>query len=157
MNPPRETCAAARALIQKFEGLRLDAYDDGAGVWTIGWGHTRNVRRGQTITRAQAEILFEEDVKIAAEAVARLTAPIILNDHQFGALVSFVFNLGESKLKNSTLLKCVQAGDFCGAHAEFSRWVYATVRDASGRPVKVVFKGLVNRRAAEADLWSTPC
>lgn len=153
----RRACAAARTLIQKFEGLRLESYNDGGGVWTIGWGHTRDVRRGQTITRADAERFFEEDLSAAEEAVARLTAPVSLNDHQFGALVSFVFNLGENRLRTSTLLKCVQAGDFKSAQAEFMRWVYTTVRDASGRTVKVAFQGLVNRRKAEADLWATPC
>lgn len=139
--------SAAYELIKEYEGLRLHAYQDSDGVWTIGWGHTGDVQAGDVITAHQAEVLLAADVAVAEAAVRRLvTAP--LTQGQFDALVSFVFNLGAGRLKGSTLLTKLNARDYAGAAAEFGRWTKGTV---AGR--KVTLPGLVKRRAAERAMF----
>lgn len=138
---------AAYELIKEYEGLRLHAYQDSAGVWTIGWGHTGDVRRGQSITVHQAEALLALDIGIAAAAVNRhVDAP--LSQGMFDALVSFTFNLGEERLAQSTLLKKLNLRDYHAAANEFTKWTKATVK---GR--KVTLPGLVRRRAAERAMF----
>ena len=138
---------AAYALIKEFEGLRLHAYQDSAGVWTIGWGHTGDVKRGQSITIHQAEALLALDIGIAAAAVNRhVEAP--LSQNMFDALVSFTFNLGERRLAESTLLKKLNLRDYAAAAAEFGKWVKATIKGK-----KVTLPGLVRRRAAERAMF----
>lgn len=138
---------AAYDLIKEFEGLRLHAYQDSAGVWTIGWGHTGDVRSGQSITVHQAEALLALDIGIAAAAVNRhVEAP--LSQNMFDALVSFTFNLGEGRLAQSTLLKKLNLRDYHAAAAEFPKWVKATVRGK-----KITLPGLVRRRAAERAMF----
>ena len=138
---------AAYALIKEFEGLRLHAYQDSAGVWTIGWCHTGDVKRGQSITIHQAEALLALDIGIAAAAVNRhVEAP--LSQNMFDALVSFTFNLGEKRLAQSTLLKKLNMRDYAAAAREFAKWVKATI---GGK--KVTLPGLVRRRAAECALF----
>jgi lysozyme len=129
-------------LIKHFEGLRLKAYQDSVGVWTIGVGHTKDVRRGDIITEAQADAFLKEDVS-DAEAAVRKYCPVTTQG-QFDALVSFTFNLGAGSLKDSTLRRKHNEGDYDGAANEFKRWVNA------GR---VKLNGLVRRRAAEAELY----
>ena len=130
-------------LVKRFEGLRLGAYQDAAGVWTIGYGHTGNVHPGQRITEAHAEQLLRKDVAWAEDAV-RKNVDVPLSQGQFDALVSFTFNLGAGALQRSTLLQKLNAGDYAGAQAEFGRFVHA-----GGR----VLPGLVRRRADEAELF----
>ena len=138
---------AAYDLIKEFEGLRLHAYQDSAGVWTIGWGHTGDVKRGQSITIHQAEALLALDIGIAAAAVNRhVEAP--LSQNMFDALVSFTFNLGERRLAESTLLKKLNLRDYAAAAAEFGKWVKATIKGK-----KVTLPGLVRRRAAERAMF----
>ncbi len=132
-------------LIKGFEGLRLSAYQDSAGVWTIGYGHTGGVRPGQRISQAQAEQYLRSDVRWAEQAV-RDNVKVPLSQNQFDALVSFTFNVGAGALKDSTLLKKLNAGDYAGAQAEFGRWV-----NAGGQRLE----GLVRRRAEEAQLFGS--
>lgn len=135
---------ATLALIKQWEGLRLSAYQDVAGVWTIGYGHTGGVRIAQRITEAEAERLLRVDLDRFEAAVDRhVTVP--LNDNQFGALVSFAFNVGERAFASSTLLRKLNAGDHAAVPTELAKW-----NRAGGR----VVAGLVNRRAAEAGLWA---
>lgn len=133
-------------LIKSFEGCRLTAYQDSAGVWTIGYGHTGGVDSGQTITQAQADDYLRSDVQWAQQCVNDAVSHDI-TPNQFAALVSFTFNVGCQALKDSTLLRCVNASDYAGAKAQFGLWVHA-----GGK----VLDGLVRRRAAEAALFSTP-
>jgi lysozyme len=148
----RSTSERGIALIQQYESLRLDAYRDGGGVWTIGWGHTALARPGMVITRAEAERLLRGDLETAEREVAkRVTVP--LNQSQFDALVSFEFNTGGLVLRgskgqpqDSTLLTLLNTGDYIGAAAEFAKWH----RD-NGKRVK----GLLRRRAAEMVLFLT--
>ena len=134
-------------LIKRSEGLELKAYPDpgsGGDPWTIGYGHTKGVKRGQVITPDQADAFLLEDVAEFERAVRRL-APKTTKG-QFDALVSFAFNVGSANLEKSTLLKKHNAGDYAGAKAEFDKWKFA-----SGK----VLKGLVTRRAAEAELYGS--
>ena len=93
-------------LIKKFEGLRLEAYLCPAGVWTIGYGHTKGVKKGQVITQLEADNLLKEDLSSFEKGVTSLIKSNI-NQNQFDSLVSFAFNLGLANLKSSTLLKKV--------------------------------------------------
>jgi lysozyme len=134
------------ALIKHFEGLRLSAYDDGVGIWTVGYGHTAGVKRGQTITEAEAEAFLRDDLAGAEAAVTKL-AKTPLNQNEFDALVSFVFNCGAAAFAGSTLLRQLNGGDKSAVPEELARWNHAAGR---------VMAGLTKRRAAEAALWSTP-
>jgi lysozyme len=130
--------------IKRFEGLRLNAYLDSVGVPTIGYGHTKTALMGQVITAAKAEELLRDDLADAERAVEKYVK-VPLNENQFAALVSFVFNLGSGTLQKSTLLKKLNAGDYDAVPREMMRFI-----NAGGKPLK----GLVTRRAAEAGLWA---
>jgi lysozyme len=132
------------ALIKKFEGLRLKAYKDSVGVWTIGYGHTKGVVSGMSISDGQADAYLRTDADVAGAGVRSLvTVPI--DQNQYDALVSFAFNLGVSALKGSTLLKKLNQGDYHGAADQFSRWVFAGNKKLDG---------LVKRREAERQLFT---
>lgn len=132
-------------LIKKYEGCRLTAYKCPAGVWTIGYGHTRGVAKGQKITHKQAEDFLISDLKTFENGVNKaVSAPI--NQHQFDALVSFCYNCGLKAFETSTLLKKLNVKDYDGAANEFSRW-----NKSNGK----VLAGLTKRRAAEKRLFTT--
>lgn len=135
-------------LIKGFEGKRLTAYDDGVGVWTIGYGTIKypngvRVKKGDTCTDAQAESYLKNDLVKFESAINRLVkAP--LNQNQFDALASFTYNLGETNLSKSTLLKKLNAKDYASAADQFLVW-----NRAGGK----VLNGLVRRREAERNLF----
>ena len=143
---------ASLNLITQWEGLRTEAYQDQKGVWTIGYGHTSaagapKVTKGMKITKQEALEIFERDLTLAKKGVDRLVK-VTLNDNQYGALVSFVHNLGEGNFKNSTLLKKVNSKDFDAIPTELLKWVNIRING------KLTFsKGLWNRRKAEGALW----
>lgn len=143
----RQVNEAALALIKQWEGKRLIAYQDVAGVWTIGYGSTRGVRQGMRITDAEATDRLRTDLR-EAEAAVEGAVKVALNDNQFGALVSFVFNIGTGAFRGSSLLRKLNAGDYEAVPGELAKWNKARV-DGKLRPVA----GLSNRRAAEAGLW----
>lgn len=129
--------------IQEFEGLRLTAYKCPAGVWTIGFGHTKGVKMGQTITKSQAETLLRGDLLPCEEYVRGLN--LELTQGQFDALVDFCFNLGTAALQRSTLLQKIRTkADEQTIRGEFAKWV-----NAGG----VRLEGLVKRRTWEADRY----
>lgn len=132
-------------LTESFEGLRLEAYQDQVGVWTIGYGHTSGVTPGMVCTQDQAQAWLLEDVQGASFAVNRMVT-VQLNQNQFDALVDFTFNLGSGNLASSTLLRLLNAGDFTGAANEFPKWNHAG---------GVVVDGLTKRRKAEQELFLT--
>lgn len=134
---------AGLELIKQFEGFRAKAYQCQAGVWTIGYGTTKNIQKGDTITEARATALLTHDIIDAEESVTRLVK-VPLNQNQFDALVSFVYNCGVGNFGKSTLLKLVNKGDFIGAVGEFPKW-----NKAAGKPSA----GLTRRRQAEAALF----
>src|SRR3954449_9408710 len=120
-----KTSGAGLQLIVRFEGVRLNAYDDGVGVWTIGVGHTgRDVRPGLVISMNRALALLRQDVAGAEAAVNQLVKRP-LNQSQFDALVSLVFNTGPLPL-HKTLGSCLNNGDFHGTSLEFGKWCKAT-------------------------------
>ena len=133
------------ALTKSFEGLHLGAYQDCAGNWTIGYGHTGpSVSRGQVISEAEAERLLQADL---AEAVACVNHAVqaLISQNQFDAMVDFCFNAGRGNFVQSTLLRKVNSGDLQGAVAQFAQWVHAG---------GVVVAGLLRRRNAEAALFN---
>lgn len=138
-----KTSEKGKALIKKYEGCRLKAYKCPAGVLTIGYGHTNNVRADDVITQAEADKLLDIDIAIKEKEVnSVLKVPV--TQGQYDALVSFTFNLGIGNLKKSTLLRLVNQGKYKNASNEFSRWVYA-----GGK----VLAGLVKRRNEEKELF----
>jgi lysozyme len=135
--------AEGLSLIKKFEGCELEAYKCSAGVWTIGYGHTKGVEEGMTITKDQAEeMLLEELVeyeKAVEEAVHNQ-----LDQCMFDALVSWTYNLGPTNLNSSTMLKVLNAGEYDEVPSQIKRW-----NKAGGK----VLEGLIRRREAEALLF----
>ncbi len=130
----------ALALIRRWEGCRLTAYQDVAGIWTIGWGATGpGITRGVTWSQAQADERLAADVNRFMAGVAKaLKRPA--TDHQLGAMVSLAYNIGLGAFTGSTLLRLFNAGQVELAAAQFGAW-----RRAGGK----VVQGLVNRRADE--------
>jgi lysozyme len=110
-----------KQFIKAREALRLEAYQDDGGVPTIGWGHVLGVQLGDVCTVEQAEAWFEQDVSPCERCVAGLVTEE-LTQNQFDVLCSFVFNLGCAALRNSTLLRLLNAGDTAGAAEQFARW-----------------------------------
>lgn len=135
-------------MVKEFEGFRANAYPDpgtGGEPWTIGYGHTGGVRRGDVCDEAQADYWLRQDVKTAVSAVQDYVA-VPVNQNQFDALVDFVYNVGSGNFAKSTLLKKLNAGDYEGAANEFPRW-----NKAGGK----VMAGLTRRREAEKALFLT--
>jgi GH24 family phage-related lysozyme (muramidase) len=132
-------------LIKFYEGLELEAYKCAAGVLTIGYGWTHDVKEGDTITEERAEELLREGIVQYENAVHDLV-DVPLEQHQFDALVSWVYNLGKANLAASTLLKKVNAQEFDEVPEQIKRW-----NKAGGK----VLEGLTKRRESEAKLWST--
>lgn len=132
-----------RNLIKEFEGLRLTAYQDSVGVWTIGYGHTQGVYSGMTITEAQANIFLDQDVISHASGIFKYIT-VQLNQNQFDALVSFHFNLGADILQGTALLTYINSKNWQQAANEMNKYV-----NAGGKPLE----GLIRRRKAETDLF----
>ncbi len=126
--------------IKEFEGCRLQAYQDAARVWTIGYGHTKGVRRGDRITQEQADEYLREDIEEVERQV--LALGLNLTQPQFDALVSFTFNVGIGNFKESTLLRFIREGrSENDIKRQFRSWVYANGR---------TLPGLVKRREWES-------
>ena len=131
------------ALIKEFEGLRLKAYKCPGGVWTIGYGHTADVKPGMVISEAQAEDYLIADL-IAFEKYLN-DLGLVINQNQFDALVSFIYNVGTGNFYSSTLLRKVRANPQDNSIMdEFLRWVYSKGR---------VLPGLQRRRLREMKLY----
>ena len=138
-----KTSAEGLSLIKKFEGCELYAYQCSAGVWTIGYGHTKDVEPGMQITKEDAdEMLVEELHEYESYINDFVTAP--LSQNQYDALVSWVYNLGPANLKASTMLKVLNAGEYEEVPEQMKRW-----NKAGGK----VLEGLIRRREAESLLF----
>ncbi len=136
------------ALIRDFEGFENKAYKDTGGVWTIGYGTIkypdgRSVKQGDTCTRAQAEQWLKSDCRWVDACLDKYVKANI-NQNQFDALASFVYNIGENQFRSSTLLAKLNAGDYRVAAANFDRWIYDNGK---------IITGLVTRRAREKALF----
>ena len=130
-------------LIKEFEGLRMKAYQCPGGVWTIGYGHTAGVKPGMVITKAQAEEYLKADL-IAFERYLNGLG-LALNQNQFDALVSFIYNVGTGNFSSSTLLRKIRVNPQDNSIMdEFLRWVYSKGR---------VLPGLQRRRLDEMKLY----
>ncbi|NDA63923.1 MAG: lysozyme [Chitinophagia bacterium] len=141
---------SAAALIAKFEGLELEAYKDSAGIWTIGYGNTRNpytglpIKKGDKITKKEA-LDWLRITTTAVEADVKRLVKVPINTNQRLALASLVFNIGAGAFARSTLLRLLNSGaEKSAIAAQFLRW-----NKVNGKEVK----GLTNRRKAEAELF----
>ena len=132
-------------LIKKFEGFRSKPYRCAGGVLTIGYGHTSGVSLGTTCTKEQATRWLKKDVEVAEQAIKKYVK-VPLDQNMYDALVSFIYNVGTSAFKNSTLLKKLNAGYYEDSACEFRRW-----NKAGGK----VNAGLSRRRAEEKALFLT--
>tara|TARA_A100000172_G_scaffold21007_1_gene11967 strand:- start:1863 stop:2300 length:438 start_codon:yes stop_codon:yes gene_type:complete len=131
------------SLIKKFEGCELEAYLCPAGVWTIGYGHTKDVKEGDKINKEEADYLLQEEM-IEYESYINDFVEVPLNQNQFDALCSWVYNLGPTNLKNSTMLKVLNEEKYVDVPQEIKRW-----NKAGGE----VLDGLIKRREAEAKMF----
>ena len=131
------------ALIKEFEGLRLKAYKCPGGVWSIGYGHTAGVKSGMVITERQAEEYLKADL-IAFEKYLNGLG-LAINQNQFDALISFIYNVGTGNFSSSSLLRKVRVNPLDNSIMdEFLKWVYSKGR---------VLPGLQRRRLAEMKLY----
>ena len=133
------------ALIKFFEGCELEAYKCPAGVWTIGYGHTKDVKEGDTINKDEANHLLEEEM-IEYESYIDDMVDVELNQSQYDALCAWVYNLGPSNLGSSQLLKVLNEGKYEEVPQQIKRW-----NKANGE----VLTGLIRRREAEALLFQS--
>lgn len=153
----REVCQLAQDLIRKWEGFQLAVYKDQAGLLTVGWGHRTTLPLGAIITEEQAESMFAYDIGVVSACIAYACNNTLLNDNQFGALVSFVFNIGMGdftlpKQGGSQVLKALRTEKFDEVPALMKAWIHITLPSGT----KVESAGLANRRAAECVLYETP-
>jgi len=137
----------ATALIQSFEGCKLEPYQDVGGVWTCGWGSTGvDVVSGEPWTQDYADQRFQTDLERFGQAVDEIIH-VTLNDNRKAALVSFAYNLGDNALEHSTLALRINGGDMIGAAEQFTAWCHVN---------GAVVEGLLRRRIAEQSLFNTP-
>jgi len=140
--------------IKSREGLKLKAYQDSAGIWTIGYGtiifeDLSPVRKGDVITQRRADQLIKKEISLKSAKVNAALGTVAVNQNQFNALVSFAYNVGTGALLSSTLLKRVKANPVdTKIRDAFMMWNKAHV---NGKLVAI--RGLTKRRAAEADLY----
>lgn len=134
----------AEDLIKQFEGCHLNAYKCPAGVWTIGWGTTGpGIREGLVISQHTADVMLKAHIQDIALDLTDLVGNS-LRQHQFDALVAFIYNIGLGAFKKSTMLSLIKRGKMDEAALEFDKWV-----KAAGKTLP----GLVKRRKAEKTLF----
>ena len=130
--------------IKQFEGCKLTAYKCPANVWTIGYGHTKNVTSGMKITQVEANNFIKSDILPIEMFLNKLK--INLKQGRYDALIDFMFNLGITKFKNSTLFKLIKSKasdkNICN---EFMKWVHVGSK---------VLPGLYKRRVWECEQWN---
>ena len=131
------------SLIKHFEGCGLEAYQDSVGIWTIGYGTIKGVKEGDQINQDEAEHLLQEEMP-EYEGYINEMVNVPLEQNQFDALCSWVFNLGPKTLSESTLLRVLTDGKYDEVPEQIVRW-----NKAGGQ----VLEGLVRRRQAEADMF----
>ena len=138
-----KTSAEGKALIKKFEGCELESYLCPSKVWTVGFGTTKNVVEGMTITQDMAEEMLDKDLLEFEEYVDKLVE-VPLDQSQYDALVAWTYNLGPTNLKSSTMLKVLNDGKYDEVPAQMRRW-----NKSNGE----VLTGFVRRREAESLLF----
>lgn len=130
-------------LLKHYESCRLTAYQDGGGVWTIGWGHTKGVKKGDVCSQEQADKWLVEEVGYFEYNLSKVIR-ISLNEDEFAAVTCLTYNIGINAFLKSTLLKKLNVGDRVGAAGEFIKW-----DKDNGK----VVMGLLYRRMDERDLF----
>lgn len=153
------------SLIKKYESCKLKAYKCPAGVWTIGWGHTKGVKPADICTQEQADKWLEQDL-IEFERIISIWFPRI-NQHQFDAMVSLCYNIGPGNLRKSPIYNAVKVDPSdIRIRNHFMRHVYANgthdgkdndgdgLIDEPGEVKKL--DGLIRRRTEEVTLYSRP-
>lgn len=134
-------------LIKSFEGCRLEAYLDGGGVWTIGYGHTGpGVKAGLRWSQERANAQLAADIQSCAAPVLA-SCKVEPNENQLAAMVSLAYNIGPTAFRSSSVLRFHNDRKFAEAANAFGMW-----KKDNGE----VVAGLVRRRAAEAQLYLTP-
>lgn len=131
-------------LIKHFESCKLTAYQDSVGIWTIGWGHTGSVKKGDIWTQGEADNILLNDLD-KFEGYVNQYVKVPLTQNQFDALVSWTFNLGPGNLKSSTMLTKLNEKKYDEVPSQLKRW-----NKAGGK----VLRGLERRRNAEAAMFS---
>lgn len=132
-------------LIKHYEGLRLVAYlPTPNDVWTIGYGHTADVFKGQRITEAEATEFLKEDVDVFARGVTKSLGNAPTSQAQFDAMVSFAYNIGLGHFKTSSVLARHKERHYQEAANAFRLW-----NKQAGR----VLDGLTERRESERKLY----
>ncbi len=144
----RDISECGYAIIRDAEGFRSKAYLDTGGVWTIGFGTIKypngtSVQKGDVCTTQQAEQWLKNDCKWV-DACLDKNVKVNLNQNQFDALASFVYNIGETAFVKSTMLTLINQNSLTLAANQFDRWVYD-----NGKKIQ----GLVNRRSKEKELF----
>lgn len=140
------------AFIKSWEGFEPQAYQDVAGVWTIGYGHTEGFKDGRfgdgsIVAEEDAEALLRKDIASREKSAAQ-SITVELQQYEFDALVSIIYNIGVGNFRRSTLLHCLNQGDRDGAAEAFLMWNKARV----GGVLREV-RGLTRRRRAERALF----
>ena len=153
-----ETSQRGIDLIKRYEGVILHSYLCPANKLTIGWGHTgSDVTKGMVITEKEAENLLKKDLRKFESKLnyAIEHDNVTLNQNQFDACISFIFNAGFSAFIFSTLYKKLKKGDYAGASEEFMKWIYITETDTeTGERFKIKLKSLKTRRKSEQELFN---
>ncbi len=146
----------ARSFIAKNEGCELNAYQDIANVWTIGYGHTgkvdgKPISAGMKITKEKAEELYRKDFEDHIQPLKKVE--VALTNNQKIALASFIYNMGQGTFLRSGIFRRLNAGDFKGAADKFDEYIKAPNPKTK---IREVSKGLINRRRREKELFLTP-
>lgn len=134
----------ATELVSSFEGFSAVAYQDGNHIWTIGFGHTERVKGGDVTTRDAALCWLSDDLAVADQCLNDQLKDVVLNQNQFDALCSFVFNIGCGNFAKSTCRRDLIAGQYAAAGVAIGMW-----NKVAGK----VSAGLERRRAAEMALF----
>lgn len=132
--------------MKSCEGCKLESYPDpgtGGDPWTIGYGHTGNIKPGQVITQEEAEDLLKQDLVKFEQGVEKLLK-VDVTENQFSALICFAYNVGLENLKISLLLRCINSYHPEDASKQFARW-----NKSNGN----VMLGLTSRREKERQLF----
>lgn len=145
------TSDAGRAIIREFEGLRLNAYLCPANKWTIGYGWTIGVKKGDVWTKEKAEEMLVEGLKVFEDEVTRAIGNAPTSQHQFDAMICLAYNVGTANLRQSSVLREHKAANYLVAANSFLKWNKATVNGEL-----VVLPGLARRRDAERALYLKP-
>lgn len=140
---PRQINQAGLDLIKEFEGCKLSAYQDQAGIWTIGYGSTTDVDESLVISQSEANTRLLNDLHLTEASVTE-AVKVPLNDNQFSALVSLAYNIGIGHLLHHTLLSLVNQGKFEAAAEHFVLY---------NKTGGMVSEGLTRRRLAEKALF----